>query len=137
MRVAPVSRTVLSQLSAKAKRVVEPEGAVLFRRGEPAFGIFVVRKGKVALRLESEKGTPVLDRTATRDSILGLPGTLSGGRYSLTAVTLQECELAMIPRPELLELIQQDCSIGMELMRALGDEVVQMRDVLAAPLVAK
>jgi CRP-like cAMP-binding protein len=132
MRVAPVSPNGQSKLLGKARRILEPKGAVLFRRDEPAFGIFLVQKGSVSLRLEAaEEGRPILDRTATRDSIVGLPGTLSGGRYSLTAVTLEESELAFIDRPALIELIKGDPSLGLELMRALGEEVLQMRDTLA------
>ena len=133
MRVAPVSQTVQSKLLAKARRVPEPKGAVLFRRDEPAFGIFLVRKGSISLRLESaEEGKPILDRTVTRDSIVGLPGTLSGGRYSLTAVTLEKSELALVERLALIQLIKSDPSIGVELMRALGEEVLQMRATLAS-----
>jgi CRP/FNR family cyclic AMP-dependent transcriptional regulator len=132
MRVAQLSQTAQSQLLAKARQAREPEGAVLFRRGEPAFGIFLVRKGSISLRLESEEGNAILDRTVTRDSIVGLPGTLSGGRYSLTAVTLEESEFAFVDRLALIELIKGDPSIGLELMRALGEEVLQMRATLAS-----
>ena len=136
MRVAPVSQTVHLQLLAKACRVAEPKGAVLFRRGEPAFGIYLVQKGSISLRLESEEGTAILDRTVTRDSIIGLPATLSGGRYSLTAVTLEESELAFVDRPALIGLIKDDPSIGLELMCALGEEVLQMRETLASAAAA-
>ena len=136
MRVAPVSQSAYSQLLAQARRVQEPKGAVLFRRDEPAFGIFLVQKGRISLRLESDEGNPILDRTLTRDSIVGLPGTLSGGRYSLTAVTLEDSDLAFVDRPALIELIKGDPSIGLELMRALGEEVLQMRATLASAAVA-
>jgi CRP-like cAMP-binding protein len=110
----------------------EPKGAVLFRRDEPAFGIFLIRKGSLSLRLESTEGRAILDRTVTRDSIVGLPGTLSGGRYSLTAVTLEESELALVDRLALIEIIKGDPSIGLELTRALGEEVLQMRATLVS-----
>jgi len=73
-----------------------------------------------------------VDRTVTPDSIVGLPSTLSGGRYSLTAVTLEESELALVDRPVLTELVKSDPTIGLELMRALGEEVLQMRAILAS-----
>jgi CRP-like cAMP-binding protein len=132
MRVAPVSKTVQSHLLAAARPVTEPKGAVLFRRDEPAFGVYLVRKGSVSLRLEAGEGRAILVRKATRDSIIGLPSTLSGGRYSLTAVTLEKSELALIERSALLELIKRDPSLGLELLRALGEEVTQMRAVLAS-----
>ena len=114
----------------------EPKGAVLFRRDEPAFGIFLVQRGSISLRLESDKGMAILDRTVTEESIVGLPSTLSGGRYSLTAVTLEEAELAFVDRPVLIELIRGEPSLGLELMRALGEEVLQMRATLALAVAA-
>jgi CRP-like cAMP-binding protein len=116
--------------------VQEPKGAVLFRRDEPAFGIFLVQKGRISLRLESDDGKPILNRTLTQDSIVGLPSTLSGGRYSLTAVTLEESELAFVDRQALIELIRGEPSLGLELMRALGEEVLQMRATLASAAAA-
>ncbi len=112
--------------------MTEPKGAVLFRMGEPAFGIFLLRKGSLSLRLESGEGKVLVDRTVTPDSIVGLPSTLSGGRYSLTAVTLEESDLALVDRLALIELVTSDPGIGLELMRALGEEVLQMRAILAA-----
>jgi CRP-like cAMP-binding protein len=136
MRVATASQTAYSHLLAKARPVQEPKGAVLFRRNEPAFGIFLVKKGRISLRLESDEGTAILDRTLTRDSIVGLPATLSGGRYSLTAVTLEESELAFVDRVALIEMIRAEPNIGLELMRSLGEEVIQMRTTLAAAAAA-
>ena len=132
MRVAPVSQTAQSRLLAKARGITEPKGAVLFRMGEPAFGIFLLRRGSLSLRLESREGRVLVDRTVTPDSIVGLPSTLSGGRYSLTAVTLEESDLALVDRPVLMELVKSDPSLGLELMRALGEEVLQMRAILAS-----
>lgn len=134
MRVAAVSQAAQSQLLSKALLMTERKGAVLFRRGEPAFGIFLLRQGSISLRLESGEGNSILERTVTPDSIVGLPSTLSGGRYSLTAVTLEESELAFVNRQTLTELIKADPQIGLELMRALGEEILQMRaTIVSAP----
>lgn len=126
-----LSDDVQSWLLAIARPITQPKGVVLFRRDEPTRGIFVLRKGSVSLRLEAKSGEVILARTATPGSIIGLPATLSGGRYSLKAVTLEECELAQIDRPALLELIQGNLTLSLELLRALGDEVNAMRTVLA------
>ena len=132
MRVAPVSKSVQSHLLAAARPVTEPKGTVLFQRDDLAFGIFLVRKGSISLRLESGEGKAILVRTVSPGSIIGLPATLSGGRYSLTAVTREKSELALIDRPTLLELIKGNPTVGLELLRALGEEVAQMRAVLAS-----
>lgn len=132
MRVGAVSQTAQLELLAMAQRMIQPKGAVLFRRGEPAFGVYLVRRGSISLRLECEKGKVLWQRIATRDSIVGLPGTLAGGRYSLTAVTLERSELALVNSKSLVGLIKRDPGIGLELVRALGDEVLQMRTILAS-----
>ena len=55
--MALVSGTAQSHLLAMAQRVTKSKDAVLFRSGEPAFGVFLVRKGSVGLRLEARRGT--------------------------------------------------------------------------------
>jgi CRP-like cAMP-binding protein len=132
MRVAPVSQDVQAQLSARASRRNEPAGAILFRRDEPAFGVFLLLKGSVSLRLEGASGKVILNRIATSESILGLPASLAGGRYSLTAVTLEESEIAFLGLKDLQELVREDANIGLELMQAIADEVLQMREILVA-----
>lgn len=88
--------------------------------------------GSIRLHLEDDEGNPLWDRTVTRDAIVGLPATLAGGRYSLTAVAVEESDLAFIGRETLIGLIKDDPGLGLELIRALGDEVLQMRTVLAS-----
>ena len=141
MRVAPVSKTSQSHLLKASVRVKRGNNTVLFRRGEPAFGIFLIKSGTVALQLEAEDGRILWDRLATKGSIIGLPGTLAGNRYSLTAVTKEESEFGFMHRDALITLIKDDSAVGLELMRALGEEVLQIRGRLgstplrAAPVV--
>ena len=94
-------------------------------------GIFIVRKGSIDLQLESE-GKTILNRTVLEDNIVGLPSTLAGGRYSLTAVTLEETELAFVESLALIELMKSDSNVSLEVLHALGEEVIQMRDILAS-----
>jgi CRP-like cAMP-binding protein len=113
--MATVSPTIKSQLLSVAPVFKEPKRAVLFRRNEPAFGIFLICKGSVSLRLEAEDGTSGWDRTAMSDSIVGLAGTLSGNRYSLTAVVSEDAELAFLGRGIVLDLIKNDANVGLGL----------------------
>jgi len=99
---------------AIADLVREPKGFVLFRQSEPAFGIFLVRSGSVSVRLDVKQGKPMWERIARSDSIVGLPATLAGSRYSLTAVTLEESELAFVNRKALIDLVKSDSDIGDE-----------------------
>ena len=136
MRVATVSSHIESELLACGEPQRAPAGAVLFQRGQAAFGIFYVRSGSVSLRLDDAGHPAILDRTAGPGAIVGLPGTLSGPCYSLTAVTLERCELVFVGREKLLAAIKSDCELGMELLRAVGEEIISIRGVLASSLLA-
>lgn len=131
---AAVSPSVRSKLLSVAHHISEPKGTVLFHRNDPASGIFLICEGRVALQLEiGQHGVAALNRTVAPDSILGLPGTLSNGQYSLTAIAVEDSVVAFVERATLLELIKSDRNgLGLEIIRLLGEEVVRMREVLAS-----
>ena len=125
------SQTAQSALLAKATLRTESKGTVLFQRGDLSFGVFLLRKGSVGLQLQS-RGKAIWDRTVTPGAVIGMPATLSGGHYSLTASTLEKSELAFVDCQALLELMSSNPGIGVEVVHALGEEVVQTRELLAA-----
>lgn len=132
MRVAPIFPHTQKDLVAVSRPRVAPAGTVLFRRNEPSFGIFLVHQGRVSLRLEGTGKEVLVDRKAGPGSIIGLPATLSGSHYSLTAVTAVRCQLSFIKRETLLGAVRDNAELGVELLQALGEEVIAMRDVLAS-----
>jgi CRP-like cAMP-binding protein len=75
----------------------EPAHTVLFERGDPPQGVYLVISGKVELSL----GTTVsrlLNRILGPGEIAGLPAAVSGEPYSLNATTRVACELLYVPR---------------------------------------
>jgi len=86
--------------------------------------------------METEQGTTLCERTATRDSIVGLPATLVGGCYNFTAITLEESELAFVNLYDLMDLVRTDTTIGLELVRAVGDEVLTIHTLLVSAMAA-
>jgi CRP-like cAMP-binding protein len=130
MSVAQIFPHIRKALLEESSPRVEPAGVVLFRRDQPAFGLFLVRTGSVSLRLDGAGTKVIIDRTAGPGSIVGLPATLSQSRYSLTAVTLKKCHLAFIERETLLATLRKNTELCLELLGALGEEVISMREVL-------
>ena len=127
MNTTAVSSSVRSKLLTVAHRMSEPKGSVLFHRNDPASGVFLICTGRVALKLEvGQHGVAVLNRTVMQDAVLGLPGTLSQGQYSLTAIAVEDSEVAFVDRAALLKLIKADSNgVGLEIIRLLGEEVVR------------
>jgi len=117
-----VPEEVLNGLEALASSRREQSHAVLFRRGEPARGVYLIRQGSVVLSLDSRR-----HRRAGRGWILGLPATFSGEPYSLTAIAAENCELAFIPREKVIEFVRLNPSLALPLLEVLASEVSAVR----------
>ena len=121
-----VSADLKSEFEKLSSAVSKSKGTVLFRRGDPASGLFMVRTGKVTLELESaERVYPT--RILGPGSVAGLPASVSGAAYSLTATVAEDSELAYIPREKLIRLLGENPQLCMSAMRMMSREISRMR----------
>ena len=100
-------------------------GSFLFRRGEASKGVFVVLEGRVALSA-GEDPTRIV-RIAEKGSLLGLPATVSGKRYSLTAEVVAESRLALLTPARFRELLRDNPMLGPTVVQMLAEEVSAVR----------
>jgi CRP-like cAMP-binding protein len=107
--------------------VEKPKKSVLFRRGDKAVGVFLVRRGKVSLSLD---GTSVVSRTLGPGSLLGLPATLSGRAYSLTATAAEDCQLDFIRREAVLRVLREDTFVCFQAMQEHQQRMAAQRQVI-------
>lgn len=106
-------QNIANELEAISFPIHYPDAAKLFSEGEPARGIFILQNGRVKLNLTSVDGRTLILRMAKAGDVLGLPGTLSGGQYEVTAETMGPCQLAFIKRDPFLRLMSASKEIGM------------------------
>ena len=109
-----LAQSIANQLEAISFPIHYPDAAKLYNEGEPARGIFILQSGRVKLYLTSVDGRTLILRMAKAGDVLGLPGTLSGRQYEVTAETLGPCQLAFIKRDPFLRLMHscKEISIG-------------------------
>ena len=119
-----VSTDLRERLEAIASAVAKSKGCTLFRRGEESFGVFIIQEGKVALSVGTPDGPT---RSLGPGCIIGVPGTLSGEGYSLTARTINDCKLAFIPRETLLDFLRRNPQHCFQLVEMLSKEISEMR----------
>lgn len=124
-----VSPELKAELERLASRVSKPRGAVLFRRGEQVSGAFLIRKGKVALELDP--ASPIYPvRTLGPGCVAGLPATVSGAPYSLTAKVLEDSELGYIPRKQVIKLLAANSQLCLLAMELVSQEISRMRSAV-------
>ena len=115
-------RCVLEQ---KAERVRKPKSAVLFRRGDNAFGMFIVLSGKVGLDLGVDS---LLARSYGVGELVGLPSTVTRQSYSMTATVTEDAELGFLSPDRLEALLREDPELYQPLLVILGEKVAESRE---------
>ena len=88
------------------KRTHRAQGAHIFHQGQAATNIYIVRAGKVEVRVDDE---PVMVNgdydCFGENGVLGLSVTDSSGTRTRTAVALTACELVKLSTEDLLQLV--------------------------------
>ena len=115
-----LSQSVASELEAISFPIHYPDAAKLFHEGEPARGIYVLQSGRVKLYLTSVEGRTLILRMANAGDVLGLPATLSGRPYEVTAETLGPCQMTFIKRDPFLRLMNNCREIGLGVAQHLA-----------------
>ena len=111
--------------------VAYPKGAVLFMEGHAACGIFAVCSGQVKLSTSSREGKAIILKIAEAGELLGLPSTLSGKPYEVTAEVSEQARVNFIPRATFLHFLQANPEAVIQVAQLLtdghyaGHEVIQ------------
>jgi CRP/FNR family transcriptional regulator len=98
------------------------KAAAVYRRGRAVRGIFLVRKGRVKVLLEEGPSGLAL-HVAGPGSVLGLGETMSGAAYDASVETLEDCEIAFLPREEFLRYLRTNCDICLQLVQLLSEDL--------------
>lgn len=114
------SPNLKSSLEAHGQAQQIPAGDVLFNTSDKNLGVFLVRRGKVCLRVE---GLPRLDRVFPAGSVLGLPATFAGSPYSLTAIAVTNSVVLRVARQEFLRLMRERPELCQQATDMLSREV--------------
>ena len=114
------------ELERLAKVVLKPKGAILFRRGDDVTGVYLIRSGRISLGLDHE--SPVYPaRMLGPGAIAGLPASISGNAYSLTAEVVEDSELAFVRREAVVECLRKNPFLCFQVMDLLSDEIADIR----------
>jgi CRP/FNR family transcriptional regulator, cyclic AMP receptor protein len=112
---------ILAGLDAISASATYPKGAILFVEGQDPRGVFVICNGRVKLSASSAGGKSLILRIADPGEIIGLPGTISGKPYEVTAEALEPIQANFIPRKPFLEFLRAHGEVALRVAEALSD----------------
>src|ERR1700675_741600 len=97
----------VQKLAAITSAAAYPKGATLFVEGQLPRGVFVLCSGKVKLSTSSADGRSLILRISEPGDVLGLPATVTGKPYELTADVVEPTQANFISRPDLLNFLRE------------------------------
>ena len=110
-----------------------PKGATLFVEGQPPRGVFVLCSGRVKLSATSADGRTLIVRISEPGEVLGLPATITGKPYELTAEVIEPTQANFIPRQEFLGFLREFGEAALRVAQQLGETyhsaIAEMRTI--------
>lgn len=113
--------TALKSLAAITSSAAYPKGATLFVEGQPARGVFILCSGRVKLSTSSADGKTLILRIAEPGEVLGLPATVTGTSYELTADVIEPGQANFIGRNEFLNFLKENGEAALRVAQQLGE----------------
>lgn len=124
----PDLRDALEEL---ATTVAKKNGTVLFRQGQKAKGVYLLRTGSAVLTVQASGEGMAVPRTVGPGSVLGLPANICGKPYSLSAHLLEDCVLGFVERSKVVKLLRKDGRLCLHAVEVVGGELAALRNELA------
>ena len=107
----------LDELAAFTQCDLFPEGAVIFREGDPPSRIYLIDDGHVALEIGVPGGRAKRIMTLSSGELLGWTPLLGEVKMTATARTLSPTRACGIDARQILALCEQNPKFGYEFMR--------------------
>jgi CRP/FNR family transcriptional regulator, cyclic AMP receptor protein len=111
----------LQRLSEITSSATYPKGATLFVEGQAARGVFILCAGHVKLSTSSSDGRTLILRISEPGDLLGLPATISGRPYEVTADVLEPTQANFISRADFLKFLREHGEAALRVAQELSE----------------
>ena len=123
----------VQKLAAITSAAAYPKGATLFVEGQSPRGVFILCSGKVKLSTSSADGRSLILRISEPGEVLGLPATVTGKPYELTADVIEPSQANFISRQDFLLFLREHGEAALRVAQQLGETyhsaIAEMRTI--------
>jgi CRP/FNR family cyclic AMP-dependent transcriptional regulator len=120
-------------LAAITSAAAYPKGATLFVEGQSPRGVFILCSGRAKLSTSSADGKTLILRISEPGEVLGLPATVTGKPYELTAEVIEAAQANFISREDFLRFLREHGEAALRVAQQLGETyhsaVAEMRTI--------
>jgi CRP/FNR family transcriptional regulator, cyclic AMP receptor protein len=97
-----------------------PKGAILFLEGQTGRGVFILCSGRVKLSTSSIDGRTLIVRLSEPGEVIGLPATVTGTTYELTAEVVEPTQANFVSREDFLSFLCEYGDVALRVAQQLG-----------------
>jgi len=123
----------VQKLAAITSAAAYPKGAILFVEGQSPRGVFILCSGRVKLSTSSADGRTLILRISESGEVLGLPATVTGKPYELTADVIEPTQANFIRREDFLHFLREHGEAALRVAQQLGETyhsaITEMRTI--------
>ncbi len=106
-----------------------PRDGVLFNQGDPARAVYLVSRGRLRLDRHLASGRAVTLSVARPPAVIA-EAALFSERYHCRAVAEVASTVVVVPKAVVVDLLEEDSSFALSLVRGLASEVRTLRQLL-------
>lgn len=111
---------MLEELAAITVLIKAKKGDVIYRKGDPAQNVYMLKSGKVLLEQKISATILVSVNSIDPGESFGWAFFLEKGSNDLTATCSEDCEIYVINREMVRALMERDHSLGFMMMKHLS-----------------
>ena len=105
-------------------------GEVLFHKGDEGGDVYVILRGRVKAFATGPDGDDIVFRYMGPGELVGELGALTQGTRTASNVAVEDCELLMVQKRELMPLLRRQPEIAIRLLAALAARMIRLSESL-------
>jgi CRP/FNR family cyclic AMP-dependent transcriptional regulator len=118
----------LEKLAAVATEEIYDAGTQMYKNGDPARGLFLIREGKVVLVMDGYLGPhkPSMQVTVdvvTKGESMGWSAVVEPYIYTLGALCIDRAKVIALDAPGLRRIMDEDTCLGYRIMKATAQVI--------------
>lgn len=138
---AALAETDLEQLAAIARPSAHPVGALVFAKGDPANGLYVIERGRVKIATTSAQGREVVLNILGPGAAFGEIALLDGGARTADAIACEPARLLRLDIGPLIAFLERHPAVMRRMVVTLTERLrwvsAQVEDMMFLSLPAR
>ena len=124
-------KELIEALEKRSSTLVCPGERRLFTQGGAPTGLYILRKGRAKMTMESPTGAILLSISLNPGSLLGLPALIGNEPYTMTATAEAGAEFGFVTREDFNSMMLTDPTLAVRVLRVLAAEVRTARHAIS------